>query len=246
MRSVEGVVAAIVAATVWYACPARAQSTATRGDDDHARLLLFASTDLWRHGGFVQGGVLWAPNGLDREGFALKLAFGGGGYRYTSGALGSLDVDGRQWSGEALWGWRFVRGPLFLTTFVGFDIQQHRLSPDDASAGLRGGHVGVRTGFELWYEPAPNAMLAAHAFGSTVGPSYNARFAVGWRVFEAAYVGPEVQGFAFDDNYKQLRTGLHVTALRLGGLEWSAGLGWAGDSDNRASLYGRVGLLTRR
>lgn len=245
MRSVGGVAAALVAAAVLFVCPVRAHPAAAYDADDQARLLLFASTDLWRHGGFAHGGVLWSPDGLDRDGFALKVAFGGGAYRYVSGALGQVDVDGRQMAGELLLGWRFVRGPVSVTAFAGLDVQQHRLSPDDASAGLRGRYAGAKTGFELWFEPDPGAMVAAHGFVSTVGPSYNARLAAGWRVLDTAYVGPEVQGFAFDDNYKQWRTGLHITALRFGGLEWSAGLGWAGDSDNRASLYGRLGLLSR-
>ena len=49
---------------------------------DQARFLLFSTTDLWRHGGFAHGGVLWAPSGLDRDGPVLKLVFGGGVYHY--------------------------------------------------------------------------------------------------------------------------------------------------------------------
>jgi hypothetical protein len=41
--------------------------------DDQARFLLFATTDIWREGGFAYGGVLWAPTGLDRDGPVLKL-----------------------------------------------------------------------------------------------------------------------------------------------------------------------------
>ena len=73
-----------------------------------------------------------------------------------------------------------------------------------------------------------------------------ARIAAGWKVFDRYYIGPEVQGFAAGDNYRQLRAGLHVTGLRTAQLEWSGGLGWARDSDNRDGLYGRVGLLMRR
>jgi hypothetical protein len=89
-------------------------------------------------------------------------------------------------------------------------------------------------------------MIAAHAFVTAVGPSYSARLAAGWRVFERYYLGPEIQAFAFDDNYRQVRAGLHITALRLGAWEWSGALGWAGDNDHRSSLYGRLGVLTRR
>jgi hypothetical protein len=147
MRCVRGVAAAVVAAAVLNVASVRAQMPAEPAGGDQARFLLFASTDLWRHGGFAHGGLLWSPHGVDREGFALKVAFGGGAYRYISGALGHINVEGRQLSGEFLLGWRFIRHRLFLTALVGFDFQQHRLSPDDPSAGLRGGHVGARSGF---------------------------------------------------------------------------------------------------
>ncbi len=64
--------------------------------EDPARFLLFATTDIWREGGFAYGGVLWAPTGLDRDGPVLKLMFGGGLYQYNSGALGNVTVVGRE------------------------------------------------------------------------------------------------------------------------------------------------------
>ena len=97
---------------------------------------MFANTDLWRQGGFAHGGVLWAPKGLDREGPVLKLMFGGGVYHYRSGALGNADVRGELLAGAVLPGWRFIRGGLTATVFLGVDFQQHRLTPDDLSAGL--------------------------------------------------------------------------------------------------------------
>ncbi|MBV9558107.1 MAG: cellulose biosynthesis protein BcsS, partial [Pseudolabrys sp.] len=59
------------------------------------------------------------------------------------------------------------------------------------------------------------------------------------------YVGPEVATFAADD-YRQHRFGLHATGFRTGSLEWSAGSGFARDSDNRSGAYIRLGVSTRR
>lgn len=44
----------------------------------------------------------------------------------------------------------------------------------------------------------------------------------------------------------QLRAGAHLTAWRLGPYEWSAGLGWVTDSDDRAGAYVRLGMLTKQ
>jgi hypothetical protein len=226
--------------------PVREQASPQQANQDQARFLLFANTDLWRQGGFGQGGVLWAPAGLDRYGPVLKLMFGGGIYHYRSGALGNADVRGQQLAAAVLPGWRFVLNRLTATVFLGVDFQQHRLTPDDLSAGLRGDYVGARMGFELWYEPSAATMVAADLSWSTVGPSYNVRLATGQRVLETFYLGPEIQAFGADSNYRQLRAGLHVTGLRTGPFEWSAGAGWATDTDDRSGAYGKLGLFTRR
>jgi hypothetical protein len=213
---------------------------------DQARLLLFSSTDLWRDGGFAHGGVVIAPGGLDRDGPLIKLMFGGGLYRYTSGALGNAAVTGQILAAAILPGWRFVRDNVVVTVFLGYDFQRHQLTPDDPSAGLRGSYVGARTGFELWYQPTASTMVAADAAFSTIGPSYNVRLATGLRAFDAFFVGPEVQAFDADDNYRQFRVGMHVTGLRTGEFEWSAGAGWAQDTDDRGGAYGKLGIFTRR
>jgi hypothetical protein len=246
MGGVRSGVAACVVAAAFSIEVFVASAADTAADQEMARFLLFANADLWRHGGFANGGMLWARNGLDREGLVLKLQAGGGLYRYRSGALGDVEVTGNMLSAAILPGWRFRRDKLIVTWFAGADAQSHRLTPDDPSAGLRGRYLGLRTGFELWYEPDAATMLAADASVSTIGPSYSARAAYGWRLLDRFYLGPEVQGFAADDNYRQVRAGLHLTGFKGGTFEWSAGLGFAADSDRRGSAYGKAGLIARR
>lgn len=247
MRCVGGVAAAaLLAVGALDVCVGEASAAPAGDDREENRFLFFAGTDLWRHGSFTHGGLLWSPSGLDHEGFTLKLLIGGGGYRYQSGALDGLDVDGRQFNAFALPGWRFNRGNFSVTVFAGLDIQHHGLSPDDVTSGLRGTSAGLRGGFDLWFEPIPMTMLAADVSASTIGPSYAGRAAFGWRIFNRFYAGPEVQGFSGDGNYHQIRAGMHVTAFKIDTLEWSAAAGWALDSDHRSGLYGRIGLIARR
>lgn len=207
-------------------------------------LLFFSGFDLWRNGAFAHDGLLWAPQGLDHQGFLLKLMIGGGLYRYYSGAL-SRNVIGREFSASILPGWRFKRGRFTATVFAGLDVQYHRLSPDDPSSTLRGTAAGLRGGVELWYEPTADTMVSADASATSIGPSYSARAAFGWRIFDRFYLGPEIQAFAFDNDYRQFRVGAHATALKTGPVEWSAGMGWARDSDDRDGLYGRLGMILR-
>ena len=87
-------------------------------------------------------------------------------------------------------------------------------------------------------------MLAANVSASSVGPSYWTRVAGGVRAFDAVWLGPEVQALG-GPNYQQVRIGGHVTSLRSGMFEWSAGIGFATDSDRRSGMYGRLGVLAR-
>ena len=121
--------------------------------------LLHSSFDVWRHGVFGHGGLVWSPQGVDREGFALKMLFGGGYYSYRSGALNNTGVIGRQLAFAAMPGWRFVRNGWIVSVFTGVDVQAHRVTPDDPGAGLKGGYTGFRAAAELWYSPTPQTMI---------------------------------------------------------------------------------------
>lgn len=116
----------------------------------------------------------------------------GGTYRYVSGALGNATVTGHELTAQFMPGWRFKRDGLEAKVFAGIDLQHHRLSPDDPSSGLRGTDVGLRVGFDLWLEPSPTTMVAADGAVSTIATNYSARAAVGWRVLDALYTGPEI------------------------------------------------------
>lgn len=224
----------------------RAGAALSQSSSPGDTLLFFSGTDLWRSGVFAHGGLLWSPEGLDREGFTLKAALSGGSYRYTSGALGNATVIGRELTAQLMPGWRFKNGGSELKIFAGPDLQIHRLWPDDPGSGLRGSKTGVRAAFEFWSEPTANMMFSADALVSSVSRNYfAARLATGWRVFDHFYLGPEAQVFSSDD-YRQRRYGIHFTSMKTEQAEWSAALGWARDTDDRSSLYARIGVLTRR
>jgi len=208
-----------------------------------AKALFFSGTDFWRDGGFLYGGLMWSPAGLDREGFTLKVLIGGGTYRYQSGAL-ATEVDGREYLGSAMAGWRFKYDGLVATVYAGPDFQDHKLTPDDPGGRLRGRYFGARGGLDLWYEPSPGLMAAANTSVTTAGSEYSLRGALGWRLLDRLYVGPEAEALGCV-GYRQLRFGLHGTGLKFGAFEWSASGGWADDSDRRAGAYGHIGVLAR-
>lgn len=237
MRAVALFCVAFFAAAM-AACAGRAHAQASPPPE---RFMLFAGADLWRNGGFLHGGFVWSPDGLDREGFTAKLMAGTGSYAYR---MGATTIDGHATVVDILPGWRFKPGGADVTVYAGLDFQHHRFSPDDLTNRVRGSHLGLRVGADVWWEPTAATMLNAGANYATVGSGYWARAAYGWRAF-GFYVGPEAVALG-DDSYRQWRVGAHITALKTGVIEWSFGAGYVSDSDSRSGIYGRVGVLTRR
>lgn len=245
MRDVCQGGAAIIVAAALFVVPGLAvgaEASPPDGRPEGDTLLFFAGYDLWRSGGFGHGGAVWSPDGLAKSGFLIKGLLGAGSYRYTTGGR---DIRGTAVVGAVMPGLRFVHGPLDVSVTAGPDIQRHGFSPDDPGNELRGWHFGFRIGADLWWEPTAGSMVNASASVTTIGTGYWSRAAYGWRIFDRVYIGPELMALG-DDDYRQFRLGAHATALRLGPVELSAGLGFVRDSERRSGPYGRIGVLARR
>ena len=164
--------------------------------------MLFSGRDIWRNGAFAHGGFIVAPSGLDRDGLLLKVMLSGGLYRYDAQNLGGERVVGAEWLTNILPGWRIKRGNAEFKVFMGPEIQNHYLRPDDSANRLRGYSYGLRVAAEAWYEPTAETMIAADVSLSSIATSNSARAAYGWRVLEemlgGIYFGPEVQYFGSD------------------------------------------------
>ena len=236
MLRVIAAMAVAVASMVLLAVPSRAEGAAPAAP----AFLLFGGTDLWRYGAFLYGGTLWSPRGLDANGFAFKLLVNGGGYTYNSDSLHST-VDGTMISGAALPGWRFVREGFSVGLFAGPVVQDYRLAPNDPGSRLHGLYVGGQFAGDVWYQPTAATMAALNGSLSSIGPTGYLRGAFGYRLFDAFFVGPE-SAMLWCDNFQQLELGAQLTGLRLSGTEWSAGGGWAMDSDRRSGPYLRIGF----
>ena len=240
MVALRSVVAAFVTAAVVLAWAA---SQAEAGGLDDRSFLLFTGTDIWRYGDFLYGGLLWSPKGLDHDGFTFKMLLDGGAYNYVSGAL-QQTVNGTKLSAAALPGWRFTRGALNVTVFAGPVVQDYRLTPNDPGSRLHGLYVGGETALDIWYQPTANTMAAFNGAVSSIGPTGFAREAVGIRVFDRAFVGPEIEQIWCAD-FEEIELGAHLTGLRFNSVEWSMASGFALTSDQRSGPYLRLGLNAR-
>jgi Cellulose biosynthesis protein BcsS len=231
--------AAVAATTMWLCAAAHADTVGP----NNPSFLLFTGSDLWRDGAFLYGGTLWSPAGLDVDGFTLKLIVAGGLYTYPSGGL-HTDVEGTLVSASALPGWRVTSDGITIALYAGPIVQDYRLMPYDPGSLLRGYYAGGQLATDVWYQPTPTSMAALNMSVASIGLIGTVRGAVGWQFGEPFFVGPEAQALWCID-YQQWRLGVHVTGLRIDGLEWSAGAGWAVESFGREGPYLRLGVSVR-
>jgi len=228
---------------------AMAQTAAIEAPDDDLsggaraeQLLLFGGFDLWRNSLSGYGGLQWAASDLNSDGFIVRLFASDGIDRYRTRTATFITDTFRA---SLLPGWRFKRGAFEFKLFAGLDLEQQTPTPASGAAWLRGITPGLRVAAETWLEPVPEIMLATSFYVTTIGTGYGARGAAGWRLFDQAWIGPELCGSA-DQFSRQTRLGVHLTGLRIAELEWSVAAGYLADSHHRSGVYARIGMLTRQ
>ncbi|WP_415914811.1 cellulose biosynthesis protein BcsS [Rhodopseudomonas palustris] len=202
------------------------------------QFLLFAGVDLWHASVANYAGLHWAPAGLHNDGVFARLLLSRNFERY--GATSTIIF-----RGALLGGVRFKRGGFEVKLMAGPELEN--ADPTSPFDQLRGTRLGLQAAAETWWQPTPELLLATSltltAHGN--GNGYGGRVAAGWRLLDQAWIGPEAS--AFSDHYStQYRVGLHVTGLRVEGLEWSAAAGYLEDGFARRGGYGRIGMLLRQ
>jgi len=181
----------------------------------------------------------------------MKRAIGGGlalsGFRLFLKAGGSREETrarkphGTTYKAESqsLLGYEWRIGSTFFALYAGSDSEtEQRIGPFCSCVLAR---YGARLQADLWMVPAEGMMLQANAYASSINGRLWGRIAPGWQMPARFYVGPELELYRERD-YSKLRLGLHLTGLRLLGVEWRLSGGWQTTSDRPPEAYGTLGL----
>lgn len=186
----------------------------------------------------------------------MKRAIGGGlaqsGFRLFVKAGGSQEETrprsphGTTYKAEsqALIGYEWRIGDSFLALYAGSDVLSERREEAFGPSFLST-RYGARLQADLWSTPAPGMMVQANAYASTLDGRLWGRLAPGWQTPLGFYAGPEFEAYRERD-YRKYRLGLHLTGLRLLGLEWRLSGGWERTSDRPSALYATLGLHWQR
>ena len=195
--------------------------------------MLFGSLDVGRSV-FVGAGRKRALGpSLDEDGPVFLLLTASGRKRERDSALGSMTV--RQAAdASALLGYQWVFDRTFVTAALGPELDVETgpdfrfANPDDRA------RAGARLLGDLWSHPREDWLLHATAIVGSAREQAWARLAVGHRVRDGIYVGPEAALYR-TATYHEARVGLHATGVAIGKVNLRLSGGWRWDEERERS-----------
>lgn len=210
------------------------------------RITLFANAD----GGsslFLSGGSKQALIGpLDRPGF-LTLESTGIGLTRERIRFGdtSLRIDRFTHQGSMLGGYQTMLGPLYLAAYVGPEIEHQQVAYEGRFARFSQPRLGAKGQFELWWNPTPDTLVTTTLVASSARSSLWARASAGLRLWDKAYIGPELTVYT-TPTYRETKIGAHVTGAAIGivNLRISGGV-MTDDGRRTVSPYGSLSMWIR-
>ena len=204
------------------------------------KMIYFGGIDVTQWGVGAHGTAQWMPNGVNQNGFILRMFLSESLERYTDRSGKYATQISRAF---LLPGYMVRIGKMEAQLLVGPDAEVDLFFRNGRSTHSRA-RFGMRGVADLWWEPTSELMVQYALSGTTIDSGYNTRIAAGWRMFDAFWVGPEA---AVSSDYfsRQTRFGAHLTGLRTNEYEWTFAAGHVSDNFGRDGVYARFGLLLR-
>jgi hypothetical protein len=170
------------------ALPSRADGPA--GPPEPSRYELSVGGQSFHRAWALYSGLTMAPFGSIREdGWRLRTSGGYGAYDYASAQATTIDVAAP--FANLLAGYQWQLGPVTLKAFAGVAMSDHRLTPWDPDARMRGPGVGAEVVLETWWTMSEQVWSSLDLSYGTLYSSYAARGRLGWRVLPALSLGIE-------------------------------------------------------
>lgn len=187
--------------------------------------ILFTGTDNREDADYYYIGLIHHFSGnILSDGFMVRAMGSYADYEYNRGSfLG--DTDGDATNFDVMLGYQKVMEHFSARAFVGFEYEDHDLSPNNSFDDNRGTHLGVKVQGELetdFASPAYGSLLTS--YGSANGRYYT-RLRGGYE-FSGFVIGPEVS-FLGDQEYNEQRYGAFITARRFIPVMFSLSAGYA-------------------
>jgi hypothetical protein len=220
-----------------------------KGEEKGPAFLIVTGGEVANKSIEVQSGILTAWNlDLWKSGVVFRLMGAHSLYSYPEGL--AARIEGREWQGDAMIGTHYVDAKFHTAAYIGFDYQNHRLTPNDPTNPVRGNGYGFKVAAEYETDDSLPYYLSLEGAYSTAFETYHAQARVGLRRNKVV-VGPEA-GILGDKTGDAYRVGGFVTfePTRRLELSMSSGYQFVEDKDSGGGAtstrspgaYGRLGI----
>jgi hypothetical protein len=205
------------------------------------RIFFFAGTDIASDSAFGWSGFTAAPVGfLEDDGWRVRVAAGGGRYRYRTNNVADGINEANVMSGELMAGYRFSSGSGSATLYAGVHVENQSLDSPDAGHAAQGTEAGIKVAAEFYRRFTPKLFGLASASASTVHDSYQARASLAYEISETVAVGVEA-AINGDERYDEPRAGILVQTT-FGRTSFSVSGGILSNSDKGEGVYGTLSV----
>lgn len=228
-----------ILALVMCAGPAMAEEATAPSParDDSLRTVIFGGIDggasTFASAGFKR--TLVGP--LDRDGPAVLASVGYGAYFERRPAPGEARPLHQTAVGAALGGYQWMLPWGAVGAFIGPEVAYETVRGRPDREGPR---LGLRGQAELWAHPTADTLVTGTAILGSARSDLWARVALGYRVWDKVFAGPEVAAYA-TSTYRKEQFGVHLTGFEVSGVALRLSSGWQRESeDRRAGPY--IGL----
>lgn len=131
---------------------------------------------------------------MAKDGLRLRVSGGLAVYQYAAPDDSGGNIDGQLWQFDFMPGYQIVRGAHSIGGYVGADLQDSELDPDDPTNPVRGTAAGFKVAgnYDFGDDKRPFEASLVGEY-STAFETYYAELRVGARVIDKLFIGPAAE-----------------------------------------------------
>jgi hypothetical protein len=225
------------------------------GESETQANLTYSELDIAKHDVNFYSTYITALNrDLDKDGVLFRIEGLIDRFTYSAELDRTRNIVGTEWEGAAYVGYQIIRDKINYSGYVGVDVPNVNLSPNDPTNPVRGTQVGFKVKGEIETELEKTWYLDIAADYSTAFQTYDSRIRPGWKFGPGkteyqTVIGPE-GGFLGDKTFDAQRLGLFVLIPIAINEDITAqfivagGYQWVSDKGSNASTAGDAGPST--
>jgi opacity protein-like surface antigen len=209
--------------------------------DGNIKVISYGGVDVAKDIWTVFSGNLFALNGdFTRNGFVFRNFGWYSDYSYDGLSLGDVDAEDRAM--DAMLGYLFYHGSTSIIGYLGMEVRDVDLSPDDTDNPVRGTETGFKVALEVEAGDESPFYYAFDTSYSTAFDTYYGNLRLGWNRNGTKF-GPEGEIWSEEGDVTSRLGAFVVLPFNLrptlpAEVSLSGGYQWVEDSDNGSDDFG--------